>query len=206
VYTDGDLLSYGSHLARNDFISCMGHFYSGEGGFVAEAEDLSSACGAIDQGHTYEQTLKAWSDTQYGIDMTTMWYSQGRPGNATIIKSMWFFLRTEVCYVSQGFELWQARWAQMYKENGGTPTAWTETSVTANRSYAGPDGSTGSSTYPFPGREPLTYNDRYYENTNKMWDGVNGYYQDRGPLYEAVVQTNAHTPDKIDGTYPIIGK
>lgn len=201
VYIDGDLLNYGSHLANNDVISCAGHFYSSQGGVVAKA-NTGAACTSISEGHTYEATLRTWSTTAWGVDLNTMWYETGRPGNIYTVRSAWFDLRVEEDYMTQAFTLWEARWQQMARENGDTVREWTENPVESNRS-------TGDWQYtlPFPGYQRLSQDDdAYKKTTNKLYDTTTGLAEDRGATYESPVTLNAPTASIIDGNYYHIGK
>jgi len=200
VYIDGDLLNYGSHLVKNDVISCEGHYYSNQGGMVAKI-DTASTCTAINEGHAYEAELRVWSDARWAIDLNTMWYAEGRPGNPDVVKSAWFDLRIESNYKSQEFTLWEARWQQMARENGDTPKRWTENSVDSNSEVA-----TLADTYPFPGYERLTVDYAYKTVDNLLYDTVTGKAVDRGAAYESPVTSATPAAAIIDGTYFHIGK
>ena len=200
VFIDGDLLNYGSLLVRNDIISCDGHYYSNQGGMVAKA-DTGTACTAVNEGHTYEATLRAWSTKRWGIDLQTMWYATGRPGNPDVVKSAWCDLRVEEDYKSQEFTLWEARWQQMARENSDSVNTWTENPVDSNYSSGN-----WENTYPFPGYQRLAYDDAYRRVDNKLYDTVDGWSADRGSAYEATVTLNAAVPAVIDGNYYHIGK
>ena len=206
VYTDGDLLSYGSHVAKGDYSTPEGHFYSVDGGLVAKltAASTGGLSDAIEAGHTYEATLRTWSTNRWNIDMQTMWYSTGRPGNEDIMKSMWFSLRNQDDYKSDAFVLWENRWQQMRREGGGGgATAWVENSVETNKSSSYDD-----FTYPFPGRQRLTVDNAFYQQPHLLYNATTGMSVDRGPggAYEAALTLSSQSPVVIDGNYRSISK
>lgn len=201
VFIDGDLLNYGSHLVKNDVISCEGHYYSDQGGMVAKA-DTNTACTATDDGHTYEATLQAWSTRRWGIDLQTMWYATGRPGDPNLVESAWCDLRVDSDYQAQEFTYWEARWQQMARENSDSVNQWTENPVESNRDS--PDA--WADTYPFPGKLRILTESAYKRVNNKLYSTVNGWSEDRGAVYEASVSTNAASAVVLDGNYYHIGK
>jgi len=192
VFIDGDLLNYGSHLVRNDVVSCSGHYYSTAGGMVAKA-GTSAACTAINSGHTYEATLRTWSTTRWGIDLNTMWYATGRPGNIDVVKSAWFDMRLTADMKAQYFTMYEARWQQMVRENGDAVPKWSENAVESNDS--------SEDTYPFPGKDRLTAGTAYRTVDNKLYDVSAGTAEDRGATYEATVTLDAPNLVEIDGNY-----
>jgi len=201
VYIDGDLLNYGSHLVRNDVISCQGHFFSAVGGTVGKA-DTGSACSAINQGHAYEATLRGWAAQRWAIDLESMWYSAGRPGNPAVVKSAWVDMRIEEDYVSEAFTLFESRWQQMARLDGAPPAYWTENVVESN--------SDSEDTYPFPGRQRLTEDTAFRETNLTLWDTSDGWAENRGSTYEKLADgtTKLGTPAQvvINGYYGHIGK
>ena len=204
MFVDGDILNYGSHLARNDFISATGHMYSDRGGMVARA-DVTEADTAITEGHDYEATLRTWAAARWATDLGTMWYGEGRPGNDDVIKSAWFDMRVEEDYVSQKFELWEARWQQMARENSDTVNEWEEPPVESNREDADVNG--WGPTYPFPGKQRLVEDNAYFKSDLKLYDTTTGESEDRdGGTYESPIETESPTKSTIDGEYYHIGK
>ena len=201
VFIDGDLLNYGSHLARNDIISCQGHFASSTGGMVAKGS-MTSVCNAIDDGHTYEADLRTWSTAKWAIDLQAMWYSTGRPGNPDVVQSAWFDLRVQEDYKSNAFTLWEARWQQMARENGDSLNEWEENPVASNEVSP----STWENTYPFPGYERLVSDSAWNRVTNSLYNTSTGTAVDRGSSYESPVTLNAAATAIIDGNYTHIGK
>lgn len=202
AYIDGDLLTDGSHLVRDDVISCGGHFYSTAGGMV-QAADTSSACSALDLGRAQEATLRSWSDTSYGIDMTAMWYAAGRPGNPDVVRSAWFDLRTMQNYRTQDFTLWESRWSQLARIGGASAGTrqWTENPV-ETQSLAHPK----LHTYPLPGYEKLAAGTALRRLTPQLHNLVTGEAVDRGANYEAPLTLDTASSLALDGNYYHIGK
>lgn len=205
VFTDGDLVSQGTHMAQGDFVSSGGHMYSANGGAVGKltAASAASAADAISQGHTYETTLQTWSGNAWTADLDDMWYSANRPGSDTTIESMWFSLRIKSDYKSEYFMLPENRWQQMQRLNGDAAVTWTETAVATNL-VAGDD----QNTMPFPG-----YVRMYTDNARIRMDALaltdvasGGICVDRaGGTYEAPLSHGSITAGVIDGNYPIVG-
>jgi len=210
VYTDGDLLSYGSHLAKGDFLTPEGHHYSTSGGLVGKLTTASAGniSDAIDQGHQYEIALIAWGVSSYAKDMTRMWYGTSRPGKNDVISSVWVHLRTEEDYKSDGFFLYESRWQQMARLGGSSGTqTWTENYVEANQAHGD---ITSDETYPFPGRDRFqetgSGSRTWLQHDLKLYNMSTGQAADRGSTYESPVTLNSLNDVKLDGNYLIIGK
>jgi len=198
VYVDGDILNYGSHLVKDNVLVGTGHFYSGSGGLVTKA-DPTTVTAAINKGHNYEATLRTWSSGRWAIDLQDMWYDSNRPGNPAVVASAWFDMRIEGDYGSSGFTLWEARWAQMARQNGDTINQWSENLVESNKA--------AWDTYPFPGKDPLVTASRFKRvNLSLTSTASDLYATDRGSDYESPCTLNAQLTDvSIDGNYYHIG-
>jgi hypothetical protein len=209
VYTDGDVLSYGSHLCRHNFMSAQGHFYSRNGGNVARlaASAASAVGGAIATGHNYEETLKTWSTNRFSIDLEEMWYDPGRPGNANVIRSAWMSLRVPVDYKNDEFVHYEPRWQQMARLHTDTVPQWEENAVESN--HAGdPD---WDDTYPFPGKKRLITEASFQRQGLKLYDtgtpaAEAGWAEDRGALYEADCTLNAPVTANLNQNYKHVGR
>lgn len=204
LYNDGDILTYGSILAKQDITAAgTGHFYSSTGGAVGKltSASLSSADAAIASGHAYEAELKTWSEACWDTDLDQMWYYTKRPGNAGMVKSMWFSLRKSADYKADTFVLYESRWQQMDRLGNDTAAKWTEARVETNST-------TGDTqyTYPFPGKKRLYDDNAYYKFTHLLEDTSEHWAKDRGSDYEADCKLSAAVSEKIDGYYRIVGK
>lgn len=187
VYTDGDLLSWGSHVCRGDFSTSSGHFYSPAGGVIGAMTGAGAASigEAVEQGQAYETTLVTWAGTQYGSDMTQNWYGDGRPGNATIITSAWVSMRVEEDYKTDSFVLFESRWQQMARLNGDAVETWTENAVESNLD----EPEDWANTYPFPGKQRMEEDDAFRWQPLTLYDGTTGQSNARGADYEPGVGT-----------------
>jgi len=199
LFVDGDIVAYGSMVAKDDFLACTGHFYSSSGGAVAQMSPDSTAtvCGLPEAGHLYEDQLRTWSGEQYAIDFTQMWYAAERPGHDNIIQAAWASLRIEANYGTAAWKLYESRWAQMARLNGGPgPTAWTELDVESNDA--------SNETYPFPGRQRLNEDTTYHWQSLALMQNI-GQAADRGAVYETALHD---TPTQMvpNGNFPAIKK
>jgi hypothetical protein len=172
VYIDGALANAGPHILS---------------GVVAAGQSVAP-------GHTHQLALRTWADGKFAADITSMWYAVGRPGNADMLKGLWGSLRTSEDYRSNGFVLYETRWAQMGRIEGNIPEHWAELAVT--------DGN--GDTFPFPGKEQFQDKQIYYTQDTKLYDIETGLSKDRGALFEAA---SYETPQEkqLNCNYPIIG-
>jgi len=172
MYVDGALANDGAHILS---------------GNVGTGQDVSA-------GTAHQAALTAWATTKFNNDVTTMWYAAGRPGNETMLKGLWGSLRTTDDYNSNGFVIYETRWAQMARIEGNIPETWAERKVT--------DGN--DDTFPFPGYEQFQTKQIYYTQDATLYDIKTGLSKDRGALFE---DPSYATPTKkqLNCNYPIIG-
>jgi len=206
VYNDGDHVSFGSVITKKDFLTSEGHFFSSAGGYVSKLDSASAGtiADAIQAGHSHELALITWSVQRYNIDLATMWYGEGRPGNEDLIKSAWTSLRVEDDYYCKSFFHFENRWQQMARLGGaGGTTTWTEISVETNKTGAGSADITD--TMPFPGYNKLEdETDILYHQGLNLYQHSTGRAVNRGVAYESTVDLNNYTSTKMNGNYIII--
>jgi len=172
VYIDGSLANAGSHVLS---------------GQVGPNQDVSA-------GTAHQVALRAWAGSRFDADITSMWYNAGRPGNTDMLRGLWASLRTTDDYNSNGFVLYETRWAQMGRAAGNIPAQWAERKVT--------DGN--GDTFPFPGKEQFQDKQVYYVQDNELYDTTAGQSKARGAQFEA---PSYGKPKKrqLNCNYPIIG-
>jgi hypothetical protein len=205
LFVDGDTLVYDSLIVGDNGMCCQGHWYSDYGGQVGKlAAGMSSAvCTAINAGHNFEANLETWADNSYTTDMTNMWYQAGRPGNQTVIESMWASMRIVDNYKTDSWYMYEPRWQQLDRLNGGPTTeTWTENDVASNDA-----GGSYPQTQPFPGQEIWTDNatKRLYQQQSLVMSSFD-QANDRGADYEAMVILDTTTAVEADGNFQCISK
>lgn len=198
--TDGQIVS-GTHIVDGWYLAVGGHIATEDAAAgnteVAPltGDALEAATAAIRQCDEFtQQTLPQIGEQIFNSVFTTGWYNYPQPGNDRVIEEAQFSFRNEQDYKTSAWFLYEARWAQLARQNGGPPDTWTEKPVTYQ----------SQETWPFPGEKKLVGGDAYKQLDAELFNLKTQLSEDRGGSYEDP-QYPSPSGQPLNGVYPIVG-